>query len=232
MKGDISVIGEDLLQTLPSIEREAMAALLGRESSFILHLEEGLSSGVLRSAMIRLKIRPVPGRDGGSVYRAWVGPKLAVVVDQPEAGPMATMRVWMDPTDVNEAISDIQALVARRKDAGTTTTLLAEDHPEERAIGFVCAETDTIWLLPVEMVERDLEAKAITSPMAASLITSAHGRGALATVLAAGKLDDSAYASAREILRDDPQGKSSVNEALAASLASRYKARYMPPVKP
>ena len=226
---DIQVIPQDQLQVLPSIEREALLALLGRQSSFDLQKEEGLSSGVLRSAMIRLNIRPVPGREGQAVYRAWIGSKLAILVDQPEnPDPQSLERVWHAPSDVNAMITALQTLVSIRRESGAPTTLRSEAHPEEQALGFTCLETNSIWILPVAMVERDLAAKTINSPMAASLIVSAKGREALATVLESELLDNPACATAEEMLRRDVDlGKSERIDILASSISERYKARYM-----
>lgn len=214
MSATIPTILDDALQVLPPIELEALGALLGRPSSYNLQREKDSAAGVLRSALIRLGVTPVAGRGGHLVYRAWVGSKLAVLVDNPaDPDPEHLQRLWVTARGVDHLVKTIQTFIQEAAENSDPVTILSEDHPEEQAIGFSCPEANRIWVLPVQQLERELQASTIATRGVSSLISSAKGREALAKALTTGEV-----AKAGTFALDP----------LTASISARYKERYLP----
>ena len=194
--------------------------------------------------MEELDITPVWGRDGLVVYRFNLEGKVVVFGLAPDAEkdliPADILeRVWIGNSSIPMLLHNLLDWASGCRLVEEYPLLVPEDHPEEGCIGFLAPTHNRVWLIPADVVGKDLEANNVGDwAQVPHLIQSNQGRLELASRISNNKLQTNAEFKAQfeQLAQRTPQPQSITKrqqqtiivDLLSGQLSDRYKTRYMP----
>lgn len=241
--GLIPIITQDDLDKLNDEGRAVITRELAKVEGKLTH-QEDLTPVQIRDLMEALDVSPIWGRDGMVIYRLSIAGKILVFglfpdVEKDLVHPDILDRQFIACESIEDLVEKmLKATLSYHVDTGHNAELLPEDHPEESAIGFICPQLNTVWLLNTEVVGQNLKDGA-TGPWAQvpHLIQSNQGRLAMAFMIAQGKLQTQMefmeQVAGLNALTPQPtqlarrQQEGIVIDLLSGKIAERYKERYM-----
>lgn len=195
-----------------------------------------IETTMVRTVMEALGVSPVYGRDGLLVYSVNIDGKVLVFGLAPDIEkdslPLNCLtREWVEVSSLPELIDQLTTWArAMRELEEFTPELLAEDHPEENAIGFFAPGPNKVWLLSGADLTRDLmEGNLGNWAAVPHLIQSSTGREELAKLIVADKLMTREAFLKSMGVTPKPGGRQTdiVIDLLSGTLADRYKRRYL-----
>lgn len=222
----------------PEMVKDFLAAEAAREPGPLQHRAE-IDTDMIRTVMEHLGIQPVWGRQGMLTYSLDLDGRVLVFSIVPDPGkdliqPEFLTREWEETESLTELIEAVDGWCRGRRDLeGLPAEIVAEDHPEENAIGFFAPAINRVWLLPTAALTQNLLNGELGRWAAVPhLIQSSTGRRVLAQLLADGKLQSQAD-FLKSLGPQNPAGPSSkrrseiIIDLLSGQLADRFKNRYL-----
>jgi hypothetical protein len=222
----------------PEMVKDFLAAEAAREPGPLQHRSE-IDTDMVRTVMEHLGVQPVWGRQGTMTYSLDLDGRVLVFSIVPDPGkdliqPEFLTREWEETESLTELIEAVDAWCRGHRDLeGLPAEVVAEDHPEENAIGFFAPAINRVWLLPVDILTKNLmEGDLGRWAAVPHLIQSSTGRAVLAQMLADGKLQSQAE-FLRSLSPQNPAGPSSkrrseiIIDLMSGQIAERFKTRYL-----
>lgn len=240
--GLIPYITQADLDKLTDEGQEVIRRELGKTQG-TMAFQEDLTPEQIRDLMEALGVTPIWGREGLVVYRLSIEGKVLTFGVAPDPGkdlihPSILERQFITCDSITDLVERMSTVVQSAAKLEQSLEILPEDHPEESAIGFICPQLNTVWLLNTDVVGQNLEAGEV-GPWAqvGHLIQSNQGRLALALMVAQNRLQTHQQfleqTASLNALTPQPmqvtkrQQEEIVINLISGKISDRYKDRYM-----